>query len=66
MSATTARSEEELSFNHCGLCALITFSDSESSVFFINVLLVFTLQVEPGLVSLNNFLDKEGEGCGKA
>lgn len=64
MSATTARSEEELSFNHCGLCALITFSDSESSVFFINVLLVFTLQVEP--VSLNNFLDKEGEGCGKA
>lgn len=66
MSAKTARSEEESGFNHCGLCALITFSDSETSIFFINVLLVFTLQVEPGLVSLNNFRDKEGEGCGKA
>lgn len=65
MSGKTARSEEESVFNHHGLCALIRFSDSGTSVFFINVLLVFTLQVEPGLVSLNNFRDQGGEGCGK-
>lgn len=44
----------------------MTFSDSKTSVFFINVLLVFTLQVEPGLINLNNFRDNEvGKGVGR-